>query len=102
VWAYGLNQVTLAVDPVVQHYYEDVLGAHWPPERRFVDEGYRSVPFPFPEIAAPEFKMSAQWNLHEFLGYLDTWSAGHQYRRARGHDPMELTRERLSSAWGAP
>ncbi len=100
VWAYGLNQVSADVDPILGHYYTDVVGSYWPPERRYIDEGYRTVPFPFMEIHAPAFRMEAQWNLHEFVGYLETWSAGQRYRQARGHDPIELARERLCAAWG--
>jgi len=100
VWAYGLNEVSPDVDAALRHYYRDILGPHWPPERRYVDEQYRTIAFPFAEIAAPTFRMQTRWCLDELLGYLDTWSAGQRYQQACGQQPLELIHERLRSAWG--
>ena len=32
-----------------------VIGPYWPPERRYVDEGYRTIPFPWHELAGTTF-----------------------------------------------
>ena len=42
---------------------------------RFVETGYRTLPFPFDELAPPEFEMTLDWTLGELLAYLRTWSA---------------------------
>ena len=34
------------LDPVIRHFYWDVVGPYWPPERRHVEEGYRILPVP--------------------------------------------------------
>jgi SAM-dependent methyltransferase len=101
-WGYGLHRISADVDPLLQHYYSDVVGPYWPPERQHIDARYRSIPFPFPEIEAPAFAMETEWTLDELMGYLGTWSATQRYVQAQGHDPLPSLRERLQSLWGAP
>lgn len=99
-WGYGLMRITPAVDAVVLDYYQNSVGAYWPPDRAHIETGYQSIPFPLDEIAAPSFSMPANWNLHALLGYLDTWSATRRYRTARGEDPLIALRPALTAAWG--
>jgi SAM-dependent methyltransferase len=99
-WGYGLMQVSPAVDAAVWRLYEPIVGAYWPPERRYVEEQYRTLPFPLHEIAAPAFVMKADWTLAQLIGYLGTWSAVQRYRKDRGADPLALIADGLASAWG--
>lgn len=99
VWCYGLLQVDAAVDALIGYLYRDVLGPHWPPERRHIDAGYASLPFPFAERAAPPFAIHLEWTRAELLGYLGTWSAVQRYRTACGRDPLEPFAAQLTSAW---
>ncbi len=98
---YGLCSVSDAVDAVVAEYHDGLVGPYWPRERRHVEEGYRMVPFPFEEIAAPPFRMEVGWDLDRFLGYLGTWSATRACREATGRDPLAGVADRLRRAWGA-
>ncbi len=90
VWTYGiprLNDVNL--DPLMQKFYWEIVGEFWPPERRYVEDGYRSIDFPFTEITAPSLSMRETWTLPQFLGYLR--AAGRsvgRYVDARGEDPV--------------
>jgi SAM-dependent methyltransferase len=99
VWCYGPMQVNAAVDLIVRHYYKNIVGSFWPPERRYIDEKYQTVPFPFVELPAPEFIMRAEWNLNEFIGYLRTWSAAQRYQDKNAQDPLDLIRGKLAKAW---
>ncbi len=99
---YGLTRVNPAVDAVVDHLYRDTLGGDWPPERRLVDAGYRTLPFPFPELQAPALEIEERWTLDRFLGYLATWSGVTAYRRRTGVDPLAETGAALRTAWGDP
>ena len=65
-------------------FYSDVVGPYWPPERRHVEAGYRTLPFPFEEIAAPEFGLELEWNLEQVAGYVSSWSATARYRPGAG------------------
>lgn len=101
-WCYGLHRVAPDIDALVDRFYHDVLGPYWPPERRHIDAGYRTLPFPFPERAAPAFAMERAWRLDEYLGYLGTWSAVRRYRSARGVDALAALAVELTPRWGAP
>lgn len=97
---YSGHQVDPEIAPIAQCFYRDTVGPYWPPERRLVEEGYRSLPFPFTEIHAPRFELKAQWTLAQFLGYQATWSATKRYREMTGHDPLVELAEELGKVWG--
>lgn len=102
VWSYGLTEITPEVDAVMARLYSDIVGSYWPPERRHVEDRYASLPFPFREVDAPEFEMTAEWDLADTLGYFRTWSSTQRYINAHGSDPLELVREDFVKAWGDP
>lgn len=98
-WCYGLFRSSPAVDRIVGRFYEQVVGPYWPPERRWIDEGYATLPFPFPELPAPQFAMQRQWTLPQLLGYMNTWSAVRRYTQAHGVNPLDEIDAELASAW---
>jgi ubiquinone/menaquinone biosynthesis C-methylase UbiE len=100
VWCYGLSKITPAIDAAVYELYEGFLGPYWEPERRLVEDGYRSVAFPFEEIDMPEFEMQLEWSFEQLVGYLGTWSPLKKYREERGDDPLAIVLPRLTDAWG--
>ncbi|HVS27681.1 MAG TPA: class I SAM-dependent methyltransferase [Burkholderiales bacterium] len=102
VWCYNLFRAAPDIDNIVLHFYRDLVGPHWPPERAHIETGYRHLEFPFAEINAPLFVMEVEWDMHELLGYLGTWSATQRYIKAEGHDPRRHIVGRLESVWGSP
>ena len=103
VWSYGISRAgEEALDREIGHFYHDVVGPYWPPERRLVEEGYRTIPFPFAEVSAPAFAMRTLWSLPQLLGYFRSWSAAARYLAARGHDPVEALEQKLQAPWGDP
>jgi len=99
-WTYQLLRGEPAINAVLDDFYTRVLGPHWPPERKWVDLAYRGLPFPFEEIAAPQFEIRLRWSLDDLVAYVGTWSATRRCIKAEGADPMPLLRERLAPAWG--
>jgi ubiquinone/menaquinone biosynthesis C-methylase UbiE len=99
---YHWTRITPEVDAVRDAYQKTIVGAYWPPGRHFVDEMYRTIPFPLKEIPAPVFTMEYQWNMHDLIGYLETWSATQQYKEKNGTNPIDQIRENLQHAWGDP
>jgi SAM-dependent methyltransferase len=91
-----------AIDAVKDKLYVDLTGPYWPPERALVDAGYRTLPFPFVEIVAPQFPMIAQWDVEQFLAYLRTWSATQRYLKAKSEDPVALIEPEMRAAWDDP
>jgi SAM-dependent methyltransferase len=103
VWTYGVQTLDdEQVNAHVQHFYREIVGPYWPPERVLVEAGYRTLSFPFAEIAVPAFAMTADWPLARLLGYFSSWSATGRYRQAVGEEPVAALAERLAPAWGDP
>ena len=101
-WAYDLVRVTPAVDAVLDRYEAAVVGPYWPPERRHVAAGYKTLSFPFDELAPPSFVLEHRWTLDDVVDYLRTWSSTQRYLAARGEDPLLAVRGELAAAWGDP
>jgi SAM-dependent methyltransferase len=102
VWTYGiprLNDVNL--DRVMQAFYWETVGPYWPPERRYVEDGYRSIDFPFGDITAPSLSMRENWTLPQFLGYLRSWSSVGRYVNDKGEDPVVQVEGQFAPYWGA-
>jgi ubiquinone/menaquinone biosynthesis C-methylase UbiE len=99
VWAYELAEIDPAVDAVVLPWYRDTLGAYWPPERQLVENGYRTIAFPYATHAVPDVSMRVAWSRDQWLGYLATWSAVKRYREQVGRDPLDLVLPGLVHAW---
>ena len=104
-WTYSflpvLEQLGTNLGSVIRSFYHEVLGPYWPTERRWVDEHYRSIPFPFNEITTPIFTMELEWCLADVLGYIESWSAVQRYKEHMGCDPMPLLATDLAVAWGS-
>ncbi len=102
VWSYNLLRIDPAIDLIVSRFYTDTVGPFWPPERKLVEKGYRDLPFPFEELKAPDFAMTAEWSVEALLGYLATWSASKRYQEELGQDPVTLIDRELRRAWPEP
>jgi hypothetical protein len=103
VWTYGRQQVDGGpIDAEVEDFYGRVVGPYWAPERRWVENGYRTLDFPFDEIAFPSPPMVADWSLPQLLGYISTWSAVARCREETGADPLVGLEARLTPLWGDP
>jgi ubiquinone/menaquinone biosynthesis C-methylase UbiE len=98
---YGLFRSAPEINAVTDDFYHNIVGPYWDAERRWIDEGYRTIPFPFDEIPAPEFTCEKEWTFPYVMGYLGSWSAVQHYRKANGSDPLAIIYERLRDAWGS-
>lgn len=103
MWSYsGIRSNDERIDALVRQYSRETVGPYWPPQRRLVDEGYRSVAFPFAEIETPAFVMREQWTLAQLVGYIRTWSATSRYIELRGEDPTVELAAQLAEEWENP
>jgi hypothetical protein len=89
------GEVGKALDRIM---YETV-GPFWPPERRFVEDEYRSIPFPFDRIPAPVMTLEESWPLQHLAGYIRSWSATARYVSARGEDPVTEFETEARATW---
>ena len=99
VWCYEKFRVDAEVDAIVDRFYTEVVGRYWPPDRSYVQQGYRTLPFPWHEEAAPDFAIETDWDLETVVGYLATWSAVQRYKDQLGRDPLPDLRPQLAALW---
>jgi SAM-dependent methyltransferase len=98
-WAYGTPEISAEIDPVVKHFHDHTLGEYWLAENRLVEARYTTIPFPFPEIPAPEFIYEKRATLDEVIGGFNTWSATQRFINTNGFNPTEKLREELKALW---
>ena len=99
VLGYGLLTTNPDTDAIILNFYHNIIGPFWDAERRYIDEMYQTIPFPFEEVPAPKFANSFIWELDQLTGYLNTWSATQHYITANGKNPVALIYPELEASW---
>ena len=100
VWMYSLASISPEIDQLINvKHYKEVLGSYWDYERKFVDDNYSTLPFPFREIECPVFKMSFDWTLQELEGYLNTWSALQKFITKNNYNPVDELITQIKPLW---
>ncbi|MEO7924337.1 MAG: class I SAM-dependent methyltransferase [Chitinophagaceae bacterium] len=100
-WMYGLLRISPAIDKLIDEHHFTTLEKYWDPERKYVDDHYRSIPFPFEEIDSPAFHIRYHWTLEELEGYLNTWSALQKFTSANQYNPVTDLMKRIKPYWTA-
>lgn len=100
VWCYGLQSLGEPFDAVLKRFYCETVGADWPPERVLVEQGYRTLEFPFAELTPPTAQMGQHLSLDGLLNYLGTWSAVKRYEQRVGRSPLPELEAELLPLWG--
>jgi SAM-dependent methyltransferase len=100
LWAYELSGITPEIDAAVLRFYRGPIDQYWPPERAHIEQGYRSIEFPFRELAFPMAVMELDWTLPQFAGYLRSWSAVVRFQKEQGFDPVAVLETELAPLWG--
>ena len=102
IWGYSLVQCSNEkINAHIQGYYKNVVGPFWDRERRFVDEHYTTVLFPWQELPSKQFEIAVQWTIADFNGYLNTWSALQHFIKANQYNPVDGFITELQKYWPA-
>ncbi len=101
VIGYGLPTTDEEVQKWILHFYSGILGKYWDKERRYIDENYKTIPFPFEEIPAPAIFNDFEWAIEQMIGYLETWSAIQNFIKEKNENPLDPVLNDLKSLWGA-
>ena len=99
VIGYGLLTISPKVDEVIHHFYNDIIGSYWDEERKYIEENYKTIPFPFEEISNPDFQIKVKWSAEDVLNYLNTWSAVKHYEKAKNESPLLKIEKDLKTVW---
>lgn len=100
VIGYNRPRVSPEIDKIIDHFYTDIIGKYWDRERKYVDEEYKTIPFPFAEKQAQQFNHSVDWTIDHFIGYIETWSAVKKYSTEMGSNPIDQIAPELKIHWG--
>jgi SAM-dependent methyltransferase len=98
-WGYSLLSVNSEINPLLNHFYHDIIGPYWDKERKLVDDQYKTIEFPFTSIETPSFEFSFEWTLDELAGYLTTWSSVQKYIKTNGVNPVHDFIENIRPMW---
>jgi ubiquinone/menaquinone biosynthesis C-methylase UbiE len=98
-WSYSLLYVSPEIDKRIRSFYTDIIGPYWDAERKYVDQEYKTIPFPFREITAPKFNMEYHWAIEELEGYLNTWSALQKFISANNYNPVPEIIDQIRPWW---
>jgi len=100
VWTYSLLKISAEIDHIIEDHHFNTLGKYWDPERKYVDDGYASIPFPFNAVETPLFNIELHWSLQDLEGYLNTWSGLQNFIKANSYNPVGEVIEKISRHWG--
>lgn len=100
VWTYADTNITPEIDAQSWFYSREVIGKYWPNENRKAWNFEEMTPFPFERIITPQFAITLKWKLEDYLNYLYTWSATHNYINAMGENPLEKVYDEFKKLWG--
>ena len=101
VIGYARIKVSSKIDDEIKLFYENIIGPYWDKERKYIDENYQTIPFPFDEIKVPEFTSKFNWTLEQLIGYLNTWSAVKHFINANGTNPVDDLKIKIKQHWRA-
>ena len=101
VWTYHFPIIDPAVDEVLARFYWQTLDGFWPQRIHFLEERYRTLPFPFEEIEPPAFQMQADWDFSDLAGFINSWSATQKYIQQTGNQPLNEVFDDLVEGWGS-
>jgi len=101
VMGYGLLRINNEADKLIRQFYSETVGKYWDKERKYVDENYTTIPFPFKEINCPAIKITFEWTLEDLTGYLGTWSAVQHYIKANNSNPVDIVSPQLAGLFSS-
>lgn len=96
---YELLSISKEIDECVFDFYSNKLNDYWDDRRRYIDEQYSTIPFPFEEVKIPQYNCKLHWNRDQLMGYLSTWSAVKKYKQKNGINPMGELKEQIYRLW---
>jgi ubiquinone/menaquinone biosynthesis C-methylase UbiE len=99
VIGYSRIKISEPIDAIITKFYTDIIGPYWDKERRYIDEHYTTIPFPFEEIQTPNFENKLQWSLEHVIGYLNTWSAVKHFIRQNNCNPVDKLQIEIEQHW---
>jgi SAM-dependent methyltransferase len=102
VYGYSWFYVAPSLDALTDLWLLQPVQSFWLPNNRLLWDGYRTIDFPFEEIAAPNLAIHLTWTLDQLFDYYLTWSATRRKIAADGSSFIAAARDAMEPAWGDP
>ncbi len=96
---YGLIKANDELNKIINKFYHEIIGSYWDKERKYVDENYKTIPFPFKEMKTPSFVNTFNWTFEQLIGYINTWSAVQHFIKLNNSNPVEIIYDELKNVW---
>ncbi len=99
-WGYNIPaSEDTQINRLIQHFYTVVAGPYWDAERKWIDDSYQTIPFPFDALPSQTFAIRVEWTAADLAGYFNTWSSVQHFIKANGYNPVNEIAEQLEAAW---
>ena len=92
--------ITPSLDAMTDLWLLKPIQTFWLPYNRLLWDGYRTIDFPFEEIAPPHLAIHLTWTLDQVFDYYLTWSAPRRKITADGDSFITAARYAMETAWG--
>lgn len=99
IMGYGLFFTNTDSDKILNNFYYNIVGPYWDAERKYLDENYETIPFPFEEIPSKKFENQFIWTFEILIGYLNTWSSVQHYISKNNQNPIDIIYDDLKISW---
>jgi ubiquinone/menaquinone biosynthesis C-methylase UbiE len=99
VIGYGRLSISKNIDQIIDDFYFNMIGSFWNKERKYIDEEYQTIPFPFEEIPIPKFAINVSWNVEHLIGYINTWSAVKHFTNKQQYNPIDELKSEIVKHW---
>lgn len=100
IWGYSLVVCAEeALNTLIRKFYRHTVGAYWDKERRYIDDHYTTVPFPYEALPSKEFQIDVQWNRGQLIGYFNTWSSVQHFIKAHQYNPVDELAIEIEKLW---
>ena len=102
---FGYHTAITGIEAVDEAYRDFNLNYLWEKQcwampRESLNQNYANMAFPFTPIETPEFYIHMQWNYHDYLAYLNTWSAVKTHQKKYQSNAVEAFVEpKIKDLW---
>lgn len=87
------------LNQVIRHFYKDITGPYWDPERKHVDAFYSTIEFDFSPLPSKNFELKLNWTRQQLIGFFESWSSVQNYIKQNNSSPVDLIRDDLKKIW---
>ncbi|WP_445664961.1 class I SAM-dependent methyltransferase [Fodinibius sp. AD559] len=102
VIGYGMVRIDKQSNTIIDDLYETAFSEYFNENRKYLDNHYHNIPFPFDEIPSPAFENRYIWSLDQLEGYFNSWSAIQRIKSEKGYNPADETIIKLEKLLSNP